>query len=152
VPTDFWPPYWVARGPATSAAEQAANKMGWEQLRTRLSADLAESAASLSKEIDYPLSPTAPVDLGLDATARCIVSSSVLYPQPPDWRPITSTVGYPFHRPRDHEVSSDMAAFIADGPPPLLVSLGSAIDARLPTLIGALDRAARRVNVRLLVV
>jgi UDP:flavonoid glycosyltransferase YjiC (YdhE family) len=79
--------------------------------------------------------------------------SPAFLPRPADWRPGLEVTGYwPLHEDPDWRASPELEAFLAAGPPPVLVTLGSMRPrdpaALAETVIRGLRRSGRRAIVQ----
>ena len=77
--------------------------------------------------------------------------SPAVLPRPADWRPGIDVTGYWWSpEPEGWAPSADLEAFLADGPPPVLIGLGSLMigTAERDRLSAVLDEALSRAGVR----
>lgn len=113
-------------------------------------------AADLRRELGLP--KNSPRELRRERTAAewpvLHGYSALVAPRPEDWRPGLEVTGYwwPPASP-DWEPSDELATFLADGPPPVFVGLGSVMtdSARARELSEIFVRAADLAGVRMIV-
>jgi UDP:flavonoid glycosyltransferase YjiC (YdhE family) len=78
--------------------------------------------------------------------------SPTVVPRPADWRPQLEVVGYWWPaRPAGWTPPPDLAAFLADGPPPVFIGFGSMGPGQGERLSGPVLEAVRRARVRAVV-
>ncbi|MBI3224571.1 MAG: glycosyltransferase family 1 protein [Mycolicibacterium cosmeticum] len=113
-------------------------------------------AADLRRELGLP--KNSPLELRRERTAAewpvLHGYSALVAPRPEDWRPGLEVTGYwwPPASP-DWQPSDELATFLADGPPPVFVGLGSVMtdSARARELSEIFVRAADLAGVRMIV-
>ncbi len=83
---------------------------------------------ALRREIGLPPSPANPVMAGKHSPRLVLGLFSPLFaPKQRDWPPQTVVTGFPFYEPPGGEpLAPEIETFLAEGPPPLLFTLGSA--------------------------
>jgi rhamnosyltransferase subunit B len=79
------------------------------------------------KELQLPQTTRHPIFDGQFSPSLTLCLFSPLFGSPqPDWPPNAQTTGFAFYkRPQDSEATNSLAAFLQDGEPPLVFTLGS---------------------------
>ncbi len=122
LPTDAWTPSM----PYSFSAPRAVNRLAWRAYdRFGKMAFPEDEVNDLRRRRGMPTRDGAAVSAYLDAAETVLLTSSHYAPPAPDWPPVTVAGFSIWDGPPDAVVPPDLDAYIDDGDPPVLVTLGT---------------------------
>lgn len=86
---------------------------------------------------------------GLRAEKVLVLCPDAYFPRPPDWSPRVRLTGFThFDSPGDRPVPRGLDSFLDEGPPPVLVSLGTSVALDPQAFYGSVEGALNALGVR----